>query len=52
MKKWEPKQVKRLAIWFGVGVLVGIILSIIFKNAGLFLPLGGIVGMCIGVCKK
>lgn len=52
MRKWERPQVMRLVAGLGGGIAVGLILGLLLHNVGLFLPLGGIVGMCIGVVKK
>lgn len=52
MKKWERPQVMRLTIGFGGGIAVGLILGLLLQNVGLFLPLGGIIGMCAGVIYK
>lgn len=52
MKKWERPQVMCLTIGFGGGIAVGLILGLLLQNVGLFLPLGGIIGMCAGVIYK
>ena len=52
MKKWERPQVMRLVAGLGGGVVVGLILGLLFHNMGLFLPLGGIAGMCVAVVYK
>ena len=52
MRKWERPQVIRLVAGLGGGIAVGLILGIVLNNIGFLLPLGDIVGMCIGVIKK
>ena len=52
MKKWDRPQVMRLVAGLGRGIVVGLILGLLFRNMGLFLPLGGIAGMCVAVVYK
>ena len=52
MKKWEKDKKNKFALYFFIGIAGGLLLGILFKNMGLFLPLGGIIGMCIGVSTK
>ena len=52
MKKWEKDKKNRFALCFFIGIAGGFLLGILFKNTGLFLPLGGIIGMCVGVGIK
>ncbi len=52
MKKWEKDKKNKFALCFFIGVAAGLVLGIIFKNVGLFLPLGGVMGMCVGITRK
>ncbi len=52
MRKWERPQVMRLVAGLSGGIVVGLILGLLFHNIGLFLPLGGIAGMCVAVVYK
>ena len=52
MRKWERPQIMRLTAGLGGGIAAGLILGFLLQNIGLFLPLGGIIGMCIGVIYK
>lgn len=52
MKKWERPQVMRLTVGLVGGIAIGLVLGLLIHNVGLFLPLGGIIGMCIGVIYK
>ncbi len=52
MRKWEPEEVKKITYGLLGGIAVGLIAGILLKNIGLFLPLGGIAGMCITINLK
>jgi len=52
MKKWEKDKKNKFALCFFIGIAAGLIAGILFKNIGLFLPLGGIIGMSVGVTSK
>ncbi len=52
MKRWEKEPLKRLTKYFLLGLAAGLILGLVTSRLGLFLPLGGIVGMCAGIMVK
>jgi len=52
IRKWEKNQKNKFAKYFFIGVAAGLVLGLITGKIGIFLPLGGIIGMCIGVTKK
>ncbi len=52
MRKWERNKVNKFAKGFLIGIGAGLILGLLLKNLGLFLPLGGIIGMCAGITRK
>lgn len=52
IRKWEKNQKNKFAKYFFIGVAAGLVLGLITNKMGIFLPLGGIVGMSIGVTKK
>ena len=52
VRRWEKNQKNKFAKYFLIGVAVGLVLGLVTNKIGLFLPLGGIVGMCVGVTKK
>ncbi len=52
MKKWERSQVMRLTFGLIIGTAAGAILGFLLHKMGLFLPLGGIIGMSAAVLRK